>query len=130
MDLVTLGALAVIGLVVWLVVERSGELFCLSWRNGELRLVRGAIPPALKRDLADALTRMKVASATVRAKKEAQGARLTASGVDDFGEQRLRNIFQIYPVATLRAAPRPEANRFLRFFGFGALIWFFGRRDD
>jgi hypothetical protein len=122
--------LVVVFAVAWLVIDRSNELFSLSWRDGELRLVRGAIPPALKRDLADALAHMKVARCTVRAKKEERGARLSASGVDDFGEQRLRNIFQIYPVATLRAAKAPEANRFLRLFGVASLLWLFGRRDD
>lgn len=116
--------------IAWVVIDRLNELFCLSWRKGELRLVRGAIPAALKNDLADALTRMKVESCTIKAKKEEQGARLTAAGLDDFSEQRLRNIFQIYPVATLRSAKQPENNKLLRFFGFASLLWIFGRRDD
>lgn len=116
--------------VAWVVLDRLTELFCLSWRKGELRLVRGAIPPALKNDLADALTRMKVDSCTIKAKREEQGARLTAPGLDDFSEQRLRNIFQIYPVATLRSAQQPQHNKLLRFFGFASLVWIFGRRDD
>lgn len=117
-------------LVVWLVLERGNELFCLSWRDGELRLVRGRIPPALKRDLGDALAHMKVKSCTVKAKREANGARLTASGLDDFALQRLRNNFMLYPVAQLRAAKAPEQNRLLRLLGFTSLVWLFGRRDD
>lgn len=122
--------LVIVFVVAWVIIDRGTELFVLSWRKGELRLVRGAIPAALKHDLADALSRMKVSACTVKAKREERGARLTASGIDDFSEQRLRNIFQIYPVATLRAAKKPEANRFLRFFGFASLLWLFGRRDD
>jgi Protein of unknown function (DUF3634) len=122
--------LALATVIGWVLLGRANELFCLSWRHGELRVVRGRIPPALKHDLADALTRMKVAKATVRAHKEERGARLTASGVDDFSEQRLRNIFQMYPYALLRAAPLPKANRTLRWLGIAGLVWWLGRPDE
>ena len=125
-----LAVILIVGVVLWLIIDRSTELFCLSWRGGELRLVRGAIPPALKRDLAEALAHMKVPRATVKAKKTDARARLTASGVDDFAEQRLRNIFQIYPVSQLRAAVRPTQNRLLHLLGFASLVWLFGRRED
>lgn len=117
-------------LLLWLWIDRANELFCLSWRNGELRLVRGRVPPALKRDLGEALAHMKIARATVKVRRDASGARLTASGVDDFATQRLRNILQIYPMSQLRSATAPVENRLLRLLGFPALVWLFGRRDD
>jgi hypothetical protein len=119
-----------VALVLFLWFQRTTELFALSWRNGELRLVRGRIPPMLRSDLAEALTQMRIGRCNVVARKEDQGARLTATGVDDFSLQRLRNIFQLYPVAQLRAATAPAHGRLLRFLGFGALVWLFGRRDD
>lgn len=127
---VGLAIIVFVGLLVWWLLDRSTELFCLSWRSGELRLVRGRIPPALKRDLAEALAHMKVQRATVRARKDDARARLTASGVDDFAEQRLRNIFQIYPLSQLRQAVSPTQNRLLRWLGVASLVWLFGRRDD
>ena len=122
---VALGAL-----VVWLFVSRSNELFVLSFRDGEARLVRGAVATGLRVDLADALRHMKVMRATVRVTKTPQGARLTASGVDEFGEQRLRNILQLFPAARLRATDAPTQNRLLRLFGFSALLWLLGSRDE
>lgn len=119
--------LAGLGLFFWL--QRSAELFKLSWRNGELRLVRGRIPPMLKADLAQALTHMRVARCSVTARKEAQGARLSAD-LDDFSAQRLRNIFQLYPLSQLRSAPSPSHGRLLRWLGFSSLVWLLGRRDD
>jgi hypothetical protein len=119
----------VAGILLWL--HRQSELFFLSWRNGELRLVRGRIPPMLKADLAEALSQMKVARCTVTARKEEGGARLSISGMDDFSAQRLRNIFQLYPMSQLRvAAMAPEHGRLLRWVGFSSLVWIFGRRWD
>ena len=120
-------ALAALALLFWL--HRSAELFTLSWRHGELRLVRGRIPPMLKADLAQALTQMRVERCTVTARKEEQGARLAAN-LDDFTAQRLRNIFQLYPLSQLRSAPAPSRNRLLRFLGFSSLVWLLGRSDE
>jgi len=119
-----------VAVALWVWLERSAELFCLSWRSGELRLVRGRVPPALRRDLADALTHMRVTRCTIVARRAERGARLTASGLDDFAEQRLRNIFQIYPLSQLRAARAPEHGRFVRWLGFSWLVWALNRRED
>lgn len=120
--------LTVVGLGLFFWLQRSAELFKLSWRNGELRLVRGRIPPLLKADLAQALTQMRVERCSVTARKEAQGARLSAD-LDDFTAQRLRNIFQLYPLSQLRSAPAPSHGRLLRFLGFSSLVWLWGRRE-
>jgi hypothetical protein len=123
-------ALVAVALVAWLVISRSNELFVLSFRDGEVRLVRGAVATGLRTDLRDALQHMKVKRATVRVTKTPQGARLTASGVDEFGEQRLRNILQLFPAARLRSTQAPSQNRLLRLFGFSALVWLLGSRDE
>ena len=127
MQLVLVAAVA-LGLFLWF--QRSTELFSLSWRNGELRLVRGRIPPMLRGDLADALKQMRIERCDLVARKEEQGARLSGGGIDDFSLQRLRNIFQLYPVAQLRAATAPAHGRLLRWLGLSSLVWLFGRRDD
>jgi hypothetical protein len=121
---------AVAALVGWLVLERMNEVCLLSWRNGEMRLVRGSIPARLRMDIADALRSMKVSSTRVRIAKTERGARITASGLDDFHEQRLRNILQLFPVAQLRSGNAPTQNRLLRVFGFTSLLWLFGSRDE
>lgn len=127
MQLLLVAAVA-LGLFLWF--QRTRELFSLSWRTGELRLVRGSIPPMLRSDLADALKQMRVERCNLTARKEEQGARLSASGIDDFSLQRLRNIFQLYPVAQLRAATAPAHGKLLRWLGLSSLVWLLGRRDD
>lgn len=121
--------LVIAGLALLFWLHRSAELFTLSWRHGELRLVRGRIPPMLRADFAQALGQMRVERCSVTARREVHGARLSAD-LDDFSAQRLRNIFQLYPVAQLRAAPAPEHGRLLRLLGFSSLVWLLGRRDD
>ena len=126
-QLVFIVAVAV-ALLVWF--QRSTELFSLSWRSGELRLVRGRVPPMLRADFAQALTQMQVERCELTARKEEHGARLSSSGMDDFSTQRLRNIFQLYPVAQLRTATAPQHNGLLRWLGPSSLIWLCGRRAD
>ena len=121
---------AVAALVVWMVWERHAELFVLSWRHGELRLVRGQLPGGLRMAIGEALTQMRIEQTTVRAVRVERGARLTASGLDDFCLQRLRNLFSLYPVSRLRDGTVPTRNRLLRFIGVTSLLWAFGRRDD
>ncbi|MFT3712444.1 MAG: DUF3634 family protein [Archangium sp.] len=122
--------LAIAALVGWLVLERMNEVCLLSWRNGEMRLVRGSVPARLRMDITDALRSMKIGSTRVRIAKTERGARITASGLDDFHEQRLRNILQLFPLAQLRSGTAPTQNRLLRFFGFASLMWIFGSRDS
>ena len=83
----------------------------------------------LRADLAEALSQMKIDRCTVTARKEERGARLSVSGMDDFSAQRLRNIFQLYPMSQLRVASMaPEHGRLLRWVGLSSLVWIFGRR--
>jgi hypothetical protein len=122
--------LVLVGLVVFF-VWRSAELFCLSWRGDRLVLVRGRLPPMLKGDLADALSHMKAPPCTVVARKEEGGAQLRAHGLDEFAEQRLRNIFRLYPISALRAARAPSRGRLWRLLGISWLVvWALGDRDE
>jgi hypothetical protein len=69
-----------------------------------------------------------VRRATIRAVKQEQGARIVASGLDEGREQRLRNIFRLYPISNLRAAPvvaKPSLGQVL---GIAWLAWLFHRR--
>jgi hypothetical protein len=117
-----------LGLFVWF--QRSTELFVLSWRKGELRLVRGRVPGMLRGDLAEALRQMKIERCDIVARKEDHRARLSVSGMNDFTAQRLRNIFQLYPISQLRAATAPAHGRLLRWVGLASLVWLFGRSEE
>lgn len=149
------GLVAVAALIGWLWLERSNELFVLSWRgtdasewcrcpavsgggaherqrqcpgNGEMRLVRGVVPGRLRSDFADALKSMKVQSAHLRVKKDLGGASLSTN-LDDFEAQWLRNILRLFPLSNLRTGTAPAQNKLLRVFGFSAVLWAFGSRD-
>lgn len=119
-------ALLAFALIAWLLLSRSGELFCVSVRGGRALVVRGRIPQALLNDLADALAN-EPGAVTIRAHRDASGARLQASGVDEFTEQRLRNIFRLYPVSNLSAAPAPARRSLGQVLGIAWLAWFFDR---
>jgi hypothetical protein len=105
-----------LGVAVWR--HRVDTLFVLGWRDDRLRLVRGRIPPLLRADLEKALAQMRVGACKVVARRAVDRARLTVSGVDDFYVQRLRNNFQLYTVAQLRAAPQSKLE--------GLWPWLFG----
>src|SRR5258706_16303962 len=97
--------LAVFAVILFL-AARSRELFVLSVREGRVLVVRGRIPGGLLSDIRDVVSKPAALRATIRAIKEDSGARLVVSGQVDAGrEQRLRNIFHLYPVSKLRAAP-------------------------
>jgi hypothetical protein len=126
---VPLLVVALLLFAAWFFLERQNELFRLSVRHGRVLLVRGRIPPGLLGDIRDAVARPPVPHGTIRAVKHDGGARLTASGAIDEGRaQRLRNIFQLYPVSKLRAAPalaRPTMGQIL---GIAWLAWLLDRR--
>ncbi|MHB8874421.1 MAG: DUF3634 family protein [Myxococcaceae bacterium] len=117
--LIGLGALA-----LYLVVQRQRELFCISIRHGEVLVMRGRVPPTLLGDFRDALSSPKVRSGTLRAVREENGARLLVSGpIDEYREQRLRNIFRLYPLSNLRAAPALERPSVGQVMGLAWLAW-------
>src|SRR5262245_55867514 len=100
----------VLALVILLVyfAMRSGEIFCVSVRDGRALVIRGRVPPALLRAIREIIaSQPQVNRATIRAVRGEHGARLTARGaIDDGRVQRLRNAFALFPTSKLRhAAP-------------------------
>lgn len=111
----------------WL--SRGTELFCLSVRSGRVLLVRGRAPAALLAGLRDVVAASPpVARATIRALREDRGARLVVSGAIDAGRvQRLRNVFGLYPVSKLRAAPVATDRTAGQLLGIVWLAWLLDR---
>lgn len=107
---------------------RQSELFRLSVRNGRVLVVRGRVPPGFLGEVRSVIGRAKTRSGTIRAVKSENGARLTTSGgIDEGTEQRLRNMFSLYPASKLRHAPaiaRPTVGQLL---GVAWLAWLFDR---
>jgi hypothetical protein len=112
--------------VAWVFVLRGFEYFCLSFREGQPLLVRGRVPPSLAQDLARAL--QGVPRARVRAVRDAGGARLHVSGVDDGTAQRLRNIFHLTPLDRLCTARAPAARNLGQWLGVEWLAWWLEAR--
>jgi hypothetical protein len=125
MALILIAVLAVL-LVSWL--SRASELFCLSVRDGRVLVVRGRIPGGLLSDIRDVVSKPVVRSATIRAVKQEHGARLVASGIDEGREQRLRNIFRLYPISNLRAAPTIANPSLGQILGIAWIAWLLDRR--
>jgi hypothetical protein len=98
---VVLGLLAV-GL------KRESQLFRLRMVDGQLRLSRGRIPPALRRDIADVLRRAEVQSAVLQAVVEdgAPKLRVEQGQVPPHVRQQLRNAISLWPLTKIRNAPR------------------------
>ncbi len=118
--------LAVIG-IWWF--SRQSDLFCISARNGKALVLRGRVPPGLLADVRAVVARTPSRSATIRAVKDARGGRLRFSGnLGEDQEQRLRNVFSLYPMAQLTHAPliaRPTLGQLL---GVAWLAWILDRR--
>jgi Protein of unknown function (DUF3634) len=119
---------AEIGIAVYFWASRASELFCLSVRNGHVLVVRGRIPGGLLSDIRDVVSKPVVAHATIRAMKQEHGARLAVSGIDEGREQRLRNIFRLYPISNLRAAPGIQKPTLGQVLGIAWLAWLLDRR--
>jgi hypothetical protein len=119
--------LATVAFFVW--ASRQRELFCLSVRQGRVLLVRGRIPAGLLSDFKDALAAVPpVGRATVRAYREEGGARLEVAGPIDAGRaQRLRNIFALYPMSRLSAAPVASQRTIGQIVGIVWLAWLLDR---
>ena len=115
-------AIAVIIYLAW----RANELFCVSVRKGKLLLIRGRAPGTLLDGFRDVAERGAIQRATLRAYRAQGGARLSVSGVADPGQrQQFRNIFHLYPMSQLRAAPRSRNRTMLQIIGIAWLAWLF-----
>ncbi len=129
MPIATFVIAAVAVLLVVLVLSRANEIFCISVRDGQPLVVRGAVPVALLHGITDVLRRERVERATIRAVKGDGHARLVASGVSEGTAQRLRNVFGSHPLQKLRAAPMPKARNLGQLLGVAWLAWLLvGRR--
>ncbi len=122
---------AVAGVLIAIIVAwsfRANELFCISARKGRLLLVRGRAPQSLLSAFRDVLTRADAARATIRARRDKAGARLSISGITDVGvKQQLRNVFHLYPISNLRAAPRSTNRTLGQILGIVWLAWLLDR---
>lgn len=125
MGLAVIAVLAVFALW-WF--SRTRELFYLSVRTGRVLVVRGRVPAALLGEFREILAHPPVRRASVRGLRTERGARLAISGgVDEGRAQRLRNVFGIYPISRLRAAPvigKPTVGQIV---GIAWLAWLFDR---
>ena len=102
--------LALVSVVFCLWSMRRREIFRIEVREGRARVVRGRVPPGMLGELAELVSRPPVRRATIFAFRGLSGAQLYASGDLDPGrEQRLRNLFALYPASQLRSAPEPES---------------------
>jgi Protein of unknown function (DUF3634) len=120
---------AAVGLVAYLWIARARELFCLSVRDGQVLVVRGRIPGGLLSDIRDVVSKPVVRRATIRAEKREHGARLSVfGGIDEGRVQRLRNIFRLYPLSNLRAAPAVADPTLGQVLGIAWLAWLLRRR--
>jgi len=122
---IVVGVAVVLGVAVTM-AQRLDEIFCLSVRDGRVLVVRGRIAGPLLHDLTDAVQRSGVRRAPLRAVRGPRGARLTTSGdIDELVEQRLRNIFSVYPASRLMAAPPLENPTLGQVLGIAWLAWLF-----
>lgn len=113
-----------------LVVLRSTEQFRLSFRDGKLLVVRGALPQGLLNDFADTLRRAGRKRATLVGRKGDGGLRLTASGVSEWDLQRLRNQLGHHPYSRLSASGRAARRTIGTMLGITWLAWLMARPDD
>ncbi|MER2561303.1 MAG: DUF3634 family protein [Myxococcaceae bacterium] len=114
-----------LALVLWL--RRGRRAFVVRVVNGELRVVRGWLPGPM---LADYRSALRGLSGSVEGHFEEGGLRVTVSGgIDEFVEQRLRNIARLYPLASFRAS-RSAERQVLRGTAAVALMTAVARRDE
>jgi Protein of unknown function (DUF3634) len=121
-----LAVLAVIA-VWWL--TRMSEIFMVSVRNGKVLVVRGRVPGNMLHEIADAMSRPRVRRGSIKAHKTETGARLSFSGdIDEGRQQRMRNVFALYPASQLRHAPAIERPTLGQLAGIAWLAWLLDRR--
>lgn len=119
-------------LIVGFIIYRQSELFMISVRDGRVLVVRGRVPGGFRTDVAELARKHGHGKrrATIRATREAGGARLVMSGdLDEGQKQRLRNVFALYPASKLSSAPlitRPTLGQIL---GIAWLAWLFEGRN-
>ncbi len=108
--------------VVVLLARRHNEVFLVSIRRGRALLVRGNILLPLLNDFAEVARDAGIRRASLRAILTETHTRLFTDGVDPALAQRFRNIFHLYPLAQLRAAP-PARRNLGQVMGWTFLAW-------
>lgn len=115
------------GLGLFLFLRRGRRAFSLSVRAGEVTVVSGWLPGPMLADYRSALR--DVPRGTVEGHFEEHGLRVTVSdSIDEFVEQRLRNIARLYPLSAFRAS-RTAEGRVLKATAAAGLWSLFSSRD-
>lgn len=83
--------------------RRANELFRISVHDGQPRLERGRLPPALFDDIRDVVQRERLAQGVIRGVLEAGSPRLLLSADASSAAQPLRNVLGRYSAGQLRA---------------------------
>lgn len=116
-----------VGLVVVWWLRRGRRAFVLSVSDGVVSVRSGWLPGAMLQDYQVALKGVR--RGDVAGHFEEGGLRVVAGGeIDEFTEQRLRNIARLYPIASFRRSRKPE-ERALKATGLLALFSFLRSRD-
>jgi hypothetical protein len=121
--------LAVLAVLALWWFTRMGELFLVSVRNGRVLLVRGRLPGGMLHEIAESMSRPRVRRATIRGFKTETGGRLVFSGdIDEGRQQRMRNVFALYPTSQLRHAAAIKQPTLGQLAGIAWIAWLFDRR--
>jgi len=126
-----IGALCLVGGLVYVMVTRANELFCVSIRDGQALVVRGNVPPKLWRELLTTVRMARVTRGTIRAVKSGGQARLVTSGLDAGVEQRLRNALGSAGLNAMKLGSsegRSGSRNLGQVLGIAWLAWMFTRR--
>ena len=92
-------------------------------------MVRGRVPGAMLHEIAEAMSRPRVRRGCIKAYKTETGSRLSFSGdIDEGRQQRMRNVFALYPASQLRHAPAIEQPTLGQLAGVAWLAWLLDRR--
>lgn len=124
-----LPAIAVLIVVGLWWFTRVGELFAVSVRDGKVLVVRGRVPAGMLHEFAEAVARPKVRRGMIRGLSTESGGRLVFSGgIDEGRQQRMRNVFALYPASQLRSSPAIARPTLGQLSGIAWLAWLFDRR--
>lgn len=117
------GFAALVGFILWR-AARSREIFCLTVRDGTVLVVRGRVLATTFEAIADVSARSRVPSATVRALRDGDTARIVVDGeVTEAYGQQLRNVFGLEPLRRLLTAPGVKHPTLGQRLGWAWLIW-------
>ena len=104
MDVLIVLVVAAIGVaLLYVAADRARTLIVLDIDRGKLRTVRGRLPAEAIAEIADVVSRARLASGTIVVRKEDGAVMVRTRGIDDANVvQRLRNAVGRFPKARLR----------------------------